>query len=82
MPPDRNFVIDTCSHKGWPDVSVCCGAGHAYKFASLLGKILTELAVDGHTHYNIEEFGIQRDALTDPSFKPAFHMGDSVTEKR
>ncbi|KAL8586296.1 hypothetical protein ACOMHN_058676 [Nucella lapillus] len=75
MTPDRHFVIDNCAHKGFSDVIVCCGAGHAYKFASLLGKILSEMAVDGGTQYNISEFTMDRPAITDPSFKPVFYMG-------
>ncbi|XP_046563083.1 monomeric sarcosine oxidase-like [Haliotis rubra] len=81
MTPDRNFVVDTCAYKGWSDVIVCCGAGHAYKFASLLGKILSELAVDGRTQYDISQFNITRDAIQDPTFKPTFFMGSGVEAK-
>lgn len=31
MTPDRHFVVDTCAHKGFGDVIVCCGGGHIYK---------------------------------------------------
>jgi hypothetical protein len=31
MTPDRNFVVDTLAKKGIPEVSFCCGAGHAFK---------------------------------------------------
>ncbi|WAR01568.1 MSOX-like protein [Mya arenaria] len=55
MPPDRNFVIDTC----------------------LLGKILSELALDGRTDYDIRPFTMEREALTDPDFQPVFFMGAS-----
>ncbi|XP_076442769.1 monomeric sarcosine oxidase-like [Babylonia areolata] len=75
MTPDRHFVIDNCARQGFSDVIVCCGAGHAYKFASLLGKILSELAVEGRTQYNISEFSMDRPALTDPNFQPVFYMG-------
>eukprot|EP00058_Branchiostoma_floridae_P008581 XP_002594069.1 hypothetical protein BRAFLDRAFT_68491 [Branchiostoma floridae] len=75
MTMDRHFVIDTLASKGWSDVIVCCGAGHAYKFASLLGKILSELAIDGRTQYPIAEFTMNRPAVTDPNFKPVFYMG-------
>lgn len=72
MPPDRNFVIDTLPHH--PEIIVCCGAGHAYKFASLLGKILSQLAIDGTTEYPIAPFTLNRPAITDPSFEPVFHI--------
>ncbi|XP_052798499.1 monomeric sarcosine oxidase-like [Mya arenaria] len=77
MPPDRNFVIDTCKKTGFDDVLICNGAGHAYKFAGLLGKILSELALDGRTDYDIRPFTMEREALTDPDFQPVFFMGAS-----
>jgi sarcosine oxidase len=61
MPPDRDFVIDTI-----PDHENCMvavGAGHAFKFASLIGKILSELALDGVTESNIEPFSFNRPIL-------------------
>ncbi|XP_059148140.1 monomeric sarcosine oxidase-like [Physella acuta] len=67
--PDRDFLVDTCAKAGFPDVIVCSGSGHAYKFASLLGKILSEMAVDGVTKYDISEFRWDRECLTDPNFK-------------
>lgn len=75
MPPDRNFVIDTCHRTGYKDVIVCNGAGHAYKFAGLLGRILSEMAIDGKTNYDISPFTLDREALKDPDYKPVFFMG-------
>ncbi|XP_060608423.1 monomeric sarcosine oxidase-like [Ruditapes philippinarum] len=75
MPPDRNFIIDTCHRTGFDDVIVCNGAGHAYKFAGLLGKILSEIAIDGKTQYDISPFTLDREALKDPDYKPVFFMG-------
>jgi sarcosine oxidase len=72
MPRDRNFVIDTLPEH--PHIAICVGAGHAYKFASLLGKILSELALDGRTAYPIAPFTLQRPAITDPDFAPVFHI--------
>ncbi|MGH2521476.1 MAG: N-methyl-L-tryptophan oxidase [Anaerolineales bacterium] len=72
MPRDRNFVIDALPEH--PQILVCSGAGHAYKFASLLGKILSELALDGHTDYPIAPFTLQRPAIADPNYPPAFHI--------
>jgi sarcosine oxidase len=72
MPRDRNFVIDALPQH--PQILVCSGAGHAYKFASLLGKILSELAVDGRSLYPIAPFTLDRPAITDPSYPPAFHI--------
>lgn len=61
MPPDRDFVL--CRLPEQPNVSLAIGAGHAYKFASLIGRILSELAIDGHTSYDIGPFDIDRPIL-------------------
>jgi sarcosine oxidase len=73
MPRDRGFVIDTLP--GYPQICVFIGAGHAYKFAALFGKILSELAIDGHTGYPIEAFRVDRPAITDPNYPPTFRVG-------
>jgi sarcosine oxidase len=61
MPPDRDFVIDTIP--GHENCSVAIGAGHAFKFASIIGKILSELALDGRSESNLEPFKIDRPIL-------------------
>ena len=61
LPPDRNFVL--CSLPEQPNVSLAIGAGHAYKFASLIGRILSDLALDGATAYDISPFHIDRPIL-------------------
>jgi sarcosine oxidase len=68
MPPDRGFVLDTVP--GLPQVSVAIGAGHAFKFASLIGRILSDLAIDGATPFPIDAFSLKRPAITDPNFVP------------
>jgi len=45
------------------------------RFAGLLGKILSEMATDGRTNYDIDPFKMDRNALNDPNFKPVFFMG-------
>jgi sarcosine oxidase len=45
LTPDRDFVIDRIP--GAPGVIVGLGAGHGFKFASVLGRVLVELAFDG-----------------------------------
>ncbi|MDQ1649622.1 MAG: hypothetical protein QOG60_1679 [Frankiaceae bacterium] len=72
IPPDQDFVLDTVP--GFPQVTVAIGAGHAFKFASLLGRILSELALDGRSTSPIDTFRIDRPALTDPSFPRSFHV--------
>jgi sarcosine oxidase len=72
MPPDRELVLGPLP--GLPQISVFVGAGHGFKFASLVGRILAELALYGKTQYPIEAFRVDRPALTDPTFEPAFAM--------
>lgn len=61
MPPDRDFVL--CRLPDQPNVSLAIGAGHAYKFASVIGRILSELAIDGQTTHDIAPFHIDRPIL-------------------
>jgi sarcosine oxidase len=72
MPPDREFVLGTLPDL--PQISVFNGAGHGFKFASLAGKILGELALYGETQYPIEAFRVDRPALTDPAYEPVFAL--------
>jgi len=52
-------------------VLVCAGAGHAGKFAALLGRILTELALDGSSRFPVGAFSATRPALTGAAAVPA-----------
>jgi sarcosine oxidase len=61
LPPDRDFVLDTLP--GAPAVAVAVGAGHAFKFASLIGSILADLAIDGATAHDLAPFAIDRPLL-------------------
>ncbi|HEY8312592.1 MAG TPA: N-methyl-L-tryptophan oxidase [Candidatus Baltobacteraceae bacterium] len=61
LTPDRDFVIDSLPEH--PNVHVAIGAGHAFKFASVIGRILSELAIDGITRSGIESFAIDRPIL-------------------
>ena len=70
MPPDRHFIIDAAPNH--PRITVAVDGGHAFKFATLIGRILSQLALDGQTEYPIATFHADRPALTDPSFQPVF----------
>jgi sarcosine oxidase len=61
LTPDRDFVIDAVPEVD--GVFVAVGAGHAFKFASVIGKTLAELAVDGRTEVNLRPFSIERPIL-------------------
>lgn len=61
LTPDRDFVIDRLPQH--PNVLLAIGAGHAYKFASVIGRVLSELALDGRTPSDIEPFRFSRPIL-------------------
>lgn len=73
MPADRDFVLDTVP--GHPHVAVFNGAGHAGKFASLVGRILADLLTVGRTEHDISSFSLTRPAIVDPDFVPLFRLG-------
>jgi sarcosine oxidase len=72
MPGDRDFVVD--SIPGLPQILVSVGAGHGYKFASLLGRIMSQLAIDGQTEFPIDAFSLKRPAIIDPNYETQFHI--------
>ena len=63
LTPDRDFVLDRVPEA--PSVLVALGAAHGFKYASLFGRIMTELIVDGATPSagDIERFRIDRPIL-------------------
>ena len=55
MTPDEHFVIG--KHPEFSSCSVACGfSGHGFKFASVVGEILADLAIDGSTAHPIGLF--------------------------
>ncbi|MEU3271265.1 N-methyl-L-tryptophan oxidase [Saccharomonospora sp. NPDC006951] len=72
VPPDQNFILDTLPEH--PQIVVANGAGHAYKFAALIGCVLADLALGRTPAHPIDGFAITRAALTDPSFPRGFHI--------
>jgi len=72
IPPDHN--ASAARRDAISRVSVAVGAGHAFKFAALIGRIMTELALDGETPLPIDAFAIDRPALRDPEFEPNYRL--------
>ena len=66
LTPDRDFVVDRLP--GHPSVTVGLGAGHGFKFATLFGRLLTDMAVDGESRYDLSALRLDRPGLTDPSY--------------
>ena len=62
LTPDRDFVIDAVPDN--PNVFVALGAAHAFKFASLIGRTLAELAIDRVPPVDLGSFRIDRAVLT------------------
>jgi len=53
--PDRHFIIDL--HPAYPQVAIAAGfSGHGFKFASVVGEIMADLAAEGKTRYPIALF--------------------------
>ncbi|HEU0244873.1 MAG TPA: N-methyl-L-tryptophan oxidase [Candidatus Limnocylindrales bacterium] len=67
LTPDRDFVVDALPEH--PDVHLVLGSAHAYKFASVLGRIMVERALDGSSPSEPElgAFRIDRPILRDAS---------------
>ena len=61
LTPDRDFVIDAVP--GHAGAFAAIGAGHAYKFASVIGRVLSELAIDGQSPSDLSVFGLDREIL-------------------
>jgi len=63
LTPDRHFVIDL--HPEHPNVALAAGfSGHGFKFASVVGDILADLADNGRTEQPVGMFRINRFSLS------------------
>ena len=57
--PDEHFIVDLLPAN--PQVAVAAGfSGHGFKFASVIGEILADLAINGETAHNIDLLKIAR----------------------
>jgi len=62
MTPDEHFVVDR--HPDRPGVVFAAGlSGHGFKFTSVLGQALADLALDGKTDLPIGFLSAQRPSL-------------------
>lgn len=57
--PDEHFIIDTLADDERVIVASPC-SGHGYKFCSVIGEILADLAIDGATRHDISLFRLDR----------------------
>jgi len=57
--PDRHFILD--HHPAHPEVTVAAGfSGHGYKFCSVVGEVMADLAQEGRARHDIEFFRLRR----------------------
>ena len=57
--PDGHFIVD--HHPEHSRVSIACGfSGHGFKFASIMGEVLADLATEGKTDWPIGFLGLSR----------------------
>jgi sarcosine oxidase len=57
--PDRHFILDL--HPTHPEVAIAAGfSGHGYKFCSVVGEIMADLAQEGKTGHGIDFFSLGR----------------------
>ena len=61
LTPDRDFVIDRVP--GTDHIFTAIGAGHAFKFASLIGRLMCDLSQDGATDLDLSPFAADRAIL-------------------
>jgi sarcosine oxidase len=74
LTPERDFVLDRLPDH--PGVSLALGAGHGFKFASVVGRILAELAIDGATPSagDIAAFRVDRPLLLEERPATSFRI--------
>ncbi len=63
--PDEHFILDF--HPEHPQVVIASAcSGHGYKFCSVVGEIMADLAQQGHTRHDLELFKLSRFASSSP----------------
>ena len=62
MSPDEHFIVDI--HPEYDRVAFAAGlSGHGFKFASALGKVLTEFSLDGTSKLDVDFLSLSRPSL-------------------
>jgi sarcosine oxidase len=57
--PDRHFILDR--HPVYDNVTLACGfSGHGFKFASVVGEVMADLATEGTTRLPAQFLGLHR----------------------
>jgi len=59
MTPDNHFIVD--QHPNMRDVTIATGfSGHGFKFAPVIGEMVADLAMNGHTNLPIGFLSLDR----------------------
>lgn len=59
MTPDEHFIIDT--HPAHKHIAIGAGfSGHGFKFSTIIGKMLTDIVLEGETPHNDSLFKMDR----------------------
>lgn len=59
LTPDKHFIVD--QHPTYPQVVIGAGfSGHGFKFTTLMGKMLADLAMEGRTPHDTSLFKMSR----------------------
>jgi monomeric sarcosine oxidase len=59
LTPEKHFIVD--HHPNHPQVVIGAGfSGHGFKFTTLMGKMLADLAIDGATPHDTSLFKVTR----------------------
>jgi len=57
--PDEHFIVD--QHPSCPQVIIAAGfSGHGFKFCSVIGEILADLAISGTSPHDTRLFRLAR----------------------
>jgi sarcosine oxidase len=64
--PDENFIID--HHPEFRNIIIASPcSGHGFKFSSLTGKLLSDMALGNDTGFDLSPFSVSRPAITIPT---------------
>ena len=81
--PDLHFIID--HHPARENVIVACGfSGHGFKFCSVFGEVLADLAVQGNTAQPIGLFALRRFGAPDrlrSALRPQTHVPGGARDR-
>ena len=67
--PDENFIID--HHPGAANIIIASPcSGHGFKFSSLTGRILSDMALENDTGFDLSPFSLTRPAIVSAQSAP------------